>query len=596
VRLFLGFLVLTKAWGWQTDSPPRGATVQDFTHESQVLAGAREYRAILPPAYRNSQKRYPVIYWFHGYEQANEEREREISEYVAAHDAIVVEAGPVETTGEYPLYFPELVDTVDKTLRTVADRDHRAVTGVAMGGFIAFFMAGKYPDLVASASNFMGAPESTIGPKGFDVEYRHDDFFANYGSVRTRLVTGSRDPMRFYHQRMNSVWLFVQPHHDTDGFDSDHADHVIAKTLDFHMRAFADPLPKPIEFSHADPYPNFSVWGWEVASDRRSPGFTILENVSAKGFRSTVREWVPGGSAIPSVKLSIASARLYAPGSAQTVTYIRLRDGNVRRATQKADTQGRLNFELDGDAYEVGVSAEPLIAVTGYVIADAAWATAGLPVKLRVRFWNKGAARSATSIIQWQSPNPGVKFDAPSSRLYGLGPGESVEIPLTFTVTDPERVLAQIAAVDGTKRMVFDVPLFPPAQTPKAFQIADGTTVHLFQNATQEAEVTLGEGNQDGHAAPGESFGVLIPDGESLRAAEVFTNDACVDLGTRASDSWAAYDHAGASIKYSLPAIRPECPPGHVVRMLARVVKPGYEVQYFAVELPVWYRKGEEPK
>ena len=105
------------------------------------------------------------------------------------------------------------------------------------------------------------------------------------------------------------------------------------------------------------------------------------------------------------------------------------------------------------------------------------------------------------------------------------------------------------------------------------FQIADGVTVSAWRHGTQHGEVTLGEGNRDNHAAPGENFAVLFPDGEYLRAAELFTNDACVDNTVRASDSIGEH----ASVKYSLPSIRPDCEPGHVVHMLARVVVPGAE-------------------
>ena len=122
--------------------------------------------------------------------------------------------------------------------------------------------------------------------------------------------------------------------------------------LEFHGKAFADPPAAPVPFSHADV---FMVWSWDVASDRAQPGCTLLENVSARGFRSAVRQWLPDGAPIPGVKLSIGSApRLYPPGSTQTITYIRLRDGKVRHTTGKADPQGRLAFDLDGDAWEVG--------------------------------------------------------------------------------------------------------------------------------------------------------------------------------------------------------------------------------------------------
>jgi len=55
---------------------------------------------------------------------------------------------------------------------------------------MAWWVAGKFPDLVGSASNFMGVPEVNIGPKDIDLEYSHEDFFPNYDGVRTRLADG----------------------------------------------------------------------------------------------------------------------------------------------------------------------------------------------------------------------------------------------------------------------------------------------------------------------------------------------------------------------------------------------------------------------
>jgi hypothetical protein len=599
VRFFWGLLALAAVWG-QAPAPPAGVKIEEQTHFSQVMNANRVYRVFLPASYASSQKRYPVLYWFHGYENSTEVNaySKDIADYLATHDLIVVDSGPLETTGEFPLYFLELMDRIDHSLRTVADRDHRGVSGFSAGGFLAFYAAGKFPDLVSSASSFMGPAEYAVGPRGFDVEYNAGDAFANSAGVRTRLVTGKSDFIRFYHERFNAIWSFVLPTHQTEEFDAGHSAPGVAKTLDFHMQAFAHPLPKPAVFTHADVYPNFNVWDWEVASDRRQPGFTVLENVSASGFRCAVREWIPGGSPIPSVKLSIASGPLYPPGSLHTVTYVRLRDGQVRHSPQKADTKGRLNFELDGEPYEVGVSAEAVIAATGYDFAEGSWLTAGKPVKLRVKLMNKGAVRSAPGAIQWESPDPGVKFGNPSSQLFALLPGETLALPVTVTVP-AGRAMLRIFAVKGGVRMPVDVPVFPDAQATADFQIADGRKINLYQHATEKSDVVLGEGNADGHAAPGESFAILLPDGEAFRAAEVFTADACVDTGVRASDSWTDYDHTGASVKYSLPAIAKTCPPGTIVHMLARIVMPhapDHEVRYRAIQFPVWYRLGEEPK
>src|ERR1051326_5600236 len=56
------FLLASAAWS-------AGALIQDRTHDSQVFGETRNYRIFLPPDYATSGKRYPVIYWFHGYSE-----------------------------------------------------------------------------------------------------------------------------------------------------------------------------------------------------------------------------------------------------------------------------------------------------------------------------------------------------------------------------------------------------------------------------------------------------------------------------------------------------------------------------------------------
>jgi hypothetical protein len=600
------------------------AIIQDRVHFSQVFEETRNFRVFLPPNYETSGKRYPVIYWFHGYSErfnkpVDDPPNRNydsgtdyggdnIANFVGAHDVIVVKVdgfnprfagdnykrpyniSPVETNRQFPLYFPELVDFIDANFRTVADRDHRATAGLSMGGFMSFWIAGKYPQLVSSASNFMGSPEFFVGPRDFPVEYRHDEMYGNYEGVRTRLVTGSRDFIQFYHREMNAIWKYARDWHETEDFDSDHGTPGMAQTLAFHMNAFAHPLPRPAVWDHADVYPNFTVWGWEVASDRKQPGFTALSNVSAAGFRSSVREWLPDGATIPTVKLSIETDRLYPPHKPQTVTIIRLRDGNVRRQTLTAGADGRLNLELNGEEYEVGISSGPVLALAGYQLDGAAWATAGEPVHLRVRIWNKGAAPSRPGTLRWLSPNPGVDLAPLSSELAAIAPGQSTEVALTMTAKDLKREIAKIVAVQGDTRMAVEIPLFPPAKPFPDFRIVDGQTVRIYQHATQKVQVTLGDGNSDGKANPGERIAILLPEDDVYRVAELFTNDACVDNTLRAFDDWSDYDHVGASARYSLPLIKPDCPAGHVIHALARVLlpdKPNDVARFAAIEFPV---------
>lgn len=361
------------------------ATILDRTHESEVFHETRHYRIFLPPDYETSGKRYPVIYFFHGYserynqciaghnyDQGTDYGGDNFANFVGTHDLIVVRwdgynprtpdekyprpynIGPVETDRQFPLYFPELVRYIDATYRTIADREHRGTSGLSMGGFMSSWIAGKYPDMVSSMSNFMGSSEFVVGPRAFPVEYRHEEMHNNYDGMPTRMIMGTDDFIQFYHRRMNLIWDYTQAHHESEVFKSDHGTPGIARTMLFHMKAFAAPLPKPDVWNHIDVYPEFSVWGWDVATDRKEPGFTVLEGVSRTGFHSSVREWVPSGRVLADVHVRVTTPAIYRAGQKVTVIFLRLRDGQVRRVSSKADAQGRLTIQLDGEEYEVG--------------------------------------------------------------------------------------------------------------------------------------------------------------------------------------------------------------------------------------------------
>jgi hypothetical protein len=144
-----------------------------------------------------------------------------------------------------------------------------------------------------------------------------------------------------------------------------------------------------------------------------------------------------------------------------------------------------------------------------------------------------------------------------------------------------------------------EIPTFPDANPATNFRLADGKSFTVFQEGIKRTPLTIGRGNGDGQANSGEMLAVLLPDGDAWRAAELFTNDWCVDLSERVSDVWSGYDHVGASAKYSLPAIKPGCPAGHIVRMLARVQlphQPDHRVEYAIVEFPVTAPRSSKPK
>jgi len=181
--------------------PTTGVTIIDSMHYSNVFGEIRNYRIFLPPAYfQNPQKKYPVIYFMHGWGQryfgeggheyaqfdsGNQNKGDNIEKFVSEHEVIVVKSDgynrspdekyyfrpynvlPVETFRQFPIYYPELINYIDVHYNTISDREHRAISGLSMGGFMTFWIGGKYPHLFTAAGNFCGSAEFEVGPNFF---------------------------------------------------------------------------------------------------------------------------------------------------------------------------------------------------------------------------------------------------------------------------------------------------------------------------------------------------------------------------------------------------------------------------------------------
>ena len=467
--------------------------ILDLKHDSKVFGEERNYRIFLPPDYdREMGKRYPVIYFFHGwgeryniptkegaggYDSGEDYHGDNIASFVAKNDVIVVKwdgynprspgekyprpynIGPVETYRQFPLYFPELVHFIDSHYRTIPDRDHRGVSGLSMGGFMSFWIGGKYPELVGSVSNFMGSAEFDVGPNGFPSEYLHTDMYRNYEGVRTRLVMGSKDFIRWYHWQMNKVWDYARSDYEHETFEWDHGTPGMAKQLGFHMKAFTKPLARPEMWHHIDVYPTFEVWGYSVSSDRQRSGFTVLENVTSSGFRCSVREWLWDGQAMPSVHLSILTDAIYSQNSQYHITDLNLRTRAVRVEDQNADSQGRLHLELNGDLHEIGIipskKSLSILTLAGFSIVEPNWAIAGKETQLKLKLLNKGTAVASRVTGTLSSGNPGVKIATSRLTWPLIAPGELLEAstPFRFRVDDPTRevVKFELTLVDNRK-------------------------------------------------------------------------------------------------------------------------------------------------
>jgi S-formylglutathione hydrolase FrmB len=66
-------------------------------------------------------------------------------------------------TDKYESYIiRELIPKIDKTYRTIADRDHRMIAGLSMGGYGSIKFGLKYPEMFSLVGSFSGALDAPL--------------------------------------------------------------------------------------------------------------------------------------------------------------------------------------------------------------------------------------------------------------------------------------------------------------------------------------------------------------------------------------------------------------------------------------------------
>ena len=589
-------------------------SIIDGQHYSNVFGEIRNYRIFLPASYsENSQKRYPVIYFYHGWSQRyfgssdnyadfdkGEENQRDnIANFVATHDVIVVKAdgynrspeekyyvrpyniGPVETYRQFPLYFPELVGHIDTHYHTIADREHRGISGLSMGGFMTFWIAGKYPHLISAAGNFCGSAEFVVGPKDFPVEYRHIDMYKNYDGVKLRLNYGDKDFIRGYHEDLNRVWPELMTNYEWKVYDAAHSTCGLGEMFGFLLKTFESPLARPAQWDHIDVYPDFSLWGYDIRTDRNASGFTIIENVDKRGFKCAVREFLPDGELLPFVNVSVTTPPVYEKNTEYIINDIDTRDLKNTQQTLRSDSQGRLIISLSGSSHEIGINKKgdkPNIQIASAEIKNMSWATEEKDVTLSLKLVNKGlsAGKNVSAKLSGTKNTTSVTQDKSSFGDIAAGEIKNGQADFNFQIKrGVEMVKFRLAIQDGNKNEwvdFFEIPVRKDVAEIKEFEIADGKVFTVAKGGNDSETILLGSGNGDGVANPGESIIVLVKDIQKYWRTDLSSSDPYVNpfgVSVRKSDYWGNYDHVGASAKYNIPLIASNCPENHTVEFFA---------------------------
>lgn len=612
--LLIGLLLLTCVCS-TTAQPANKATIIDSRHYSNIFGETRNYRIFLPSGYFNHpEKKYPVIYFLHGwgqryfgsndsyadFDKGNENKGDNIANFVASHQVIVVKSdgynrnydenyylrpyniGPVETFRQFPIYYPELIDYIDSHYRTISDREHRAISGLSMGGFMTFWIAGKYPHLFSAAGNFCGSAEFEVGPKDFPVEYRLIDLAENYTGVKLRLHYGDKDFIRAYHQDMNRSWPNIMNNYTYKVYDGEHTTCGLSEMFNFLLTTFEHPPARPRRWDHIDIYPQFSVWDYSVSSDRSVPGFTILERVNMRGFCSSVREFLPDGEVLSFVNLSIATPALYEKNQWYIVNDVDIKTLKVSRKAIRADSAGRIKIVVNGNVHEIGINKktdQPNVCIAAVDIKNMEWAVAGKEVAVAIQLLNKGLSTGKNVTVKLSATNDAGRVLKSESGFGSIGVNEIAtgQQQFTFVETaegiDVEKFKLTIRDKDKNEwEEFFEIPVKKDVPAINDFEIADGRIFTVAKAGTDSETITLGTGNGDGIANPGESIVVLVKALGKYRRTYLASADKYINpsgINTRMSDNWASFDNVGSSAKYSVPLISGNCPENHAVNFFA---------------------------
>jgi enterochelin esterase-like enzyme len=198
-------------------TPSPGGRSGTARFESAALGRVMPYLVYLPPGYdAHPAARYPVLYMLHG--MGGDERQWQRLGLLTAAERLIAtgeippmiivmprgdQAYWMDHAGNGPRWgrfvVTELVDDVDIHYRTIADRDHRAIGGVSMGGHGALQLALNNPDRFA-----------TVGSHSL-VLRRHSEAPAYFGDASW---FAAHDPVSLVQQRPDaarrlSLWIDV---------------------------------------------------------------------------------------------------------------------------------------------------------------------------------------------------------------------------------------------------------------------------------------------------------------------------------------------------------------------------------------------------
>lgn len=561
----------------------------DLTHNSRVFGHPKAYRLYLPDAYAAGSERYPVVYFLHGWGGRHFKDDNAKLDYTALQQLVnkyrvimVMWDGNIEESEPRPYnignhenvkfrvqmkdYFPELVAHIDTSCRTLAGREHRGIIGFSMGGIMAYYLGGRYPDKVSSIVSMTGSPEFFFGYPENHTLYPVRYTFSNLKDVRVRMHTSPTDILYGLNEevRAGAAWEGVLL--DYQSLDGGHMvdlpgeTRVFESALRFVTDGFKNTLPAPLRWSHYDLYPDFEVWGYKVESNLQQPGYLHFKHVDRTGWGFHTRRWLLLGPAIENVEAKVITAPIYEPGQQYQVLQYDLRSNKLHRQQVLADNNGRLHLTQSA-ATETGIHQK----------GDApAWI--GLDHNLRF-------LKNGQNSIQLRLMNRGGEHDQAQGLRVRIRTNDSAVVVLDSILqvkAQPGKRLLQLPPVRIISRKQpplhgepFEVRLL--LQINEMFE--DEMILPVWFDVPILTDVRIEDDNRNGIAEAGERL-LLYKDSSRLR---LYTEDQWVSAAEeRLVDEILPSRWPDGFTQSSVIRIKPGCPKDHVITFLA-----SYETKTF---------------
>jgi len=200
------FIVLTLLLLFVGVTADAQSRLEHLTVKSEILGVEKNYSIYLPDGYDTSKERYPVLYLLHGAwgnhkswnRDGGGEQPRITDEQIAAGKAVKMIVVMPDATGigerrggknmgyfnvrnwaYEDFFFKEFIPHIDKTFRTIATKEGRAIAGLSMGGGQSWSIGLKHPEVFANIGIFSSGMFGGVLYKPFDLAVELPELLAD---------------------------------------------------------------------------------------------------------------------------------------------------------------------------------------------------------------------------------------------------------------------------------------------------------------------------------------------------------------------------------------------------------------------------------